>query len=81
MTDPAVIARLCERIGDVLRDAPDHDAGRQALVAVLARWVAIAALQAGDPDHGTAYAVAVAELHVGALAAFERMGAGWRTRN
>lgn len=81
MTDPALIARLCERLGEVLRDAPGHDEARQALIAVLARWVAIGALQAGDPDIGTQFAVAVAELHVTAQAAFARMGDGWRERN
>jgi len=84
--DPAVIARLCERIGDVLRDAAGHDDARQALVVVLARWVAIGAL--ADETYadqqvalGVHFARVTVELHVSAQAAFDRMRNGWNERN
>lgn len=82
-SERAVVARLAERIGAVLKDAPDHDTGRHALIAVLARWVAIGALQDGAApfDLGRHFSRATVELHVASAAAFGRMGDGWRERN
>jgi hypothetical protein len=81
MSTPKDVAELCERIGAALSGSAGHDDARRALIAVLARWVAIGALQAGDPDIGCAFARATVELHLTTQAAFDRMRAGWRDRN
>ena len=80
---PAEVATLCERIADALKATPDHDTARQALVAVLGRWLAIAALGDGGTmlDLGRHYARAAVELHLSSQGAFARMGDGWRQRN